>query len=171
MASVLPIPYHFVCDSGSHDEAAEALNEGGGSPENEEGMLLGEQQSVEDRAEEHDRPHRTRTRTLPPPLRKLQRLRSTLNLDQLAKNEQELKANLYFHISNPIKRWRVEKQLPIKLLLQVLKTFCLIVQVRNDHLMVKQYIWCAGISLHEVAQTATHAVLTNSIFEQLRSCN
>ncbi len=57
------------------------------------------------------------------------RLQSQLDLDDLSRNEVELKANLYFHIGNPIKRWKVERVVPIKLLLQLLKTFCLIVQV------------------------------------------
>lgn len=60
---------------------------------------------------------------------KLQRLQSTLDLDKLAQNELELKANLYWHIGTPIKRWKVEGQVPVKLVLQLLKTFCLIVQV------------------------------------------
>lgn len=60
---------------------------------------------------------------------KLRRLQSTLDFDRLAKNELELKANLYWHIATPIKRWKVEGQVPIKLVLQLLKTLCLIVQV------------------------------------------
>lgn len=60
---------------------------------------------------------------------KLQRLQSNLDLDKLAQNELELKANLYWHIGTPIKRWKVEGQVPVKLVLQLLKTFCLIVQV------------------------------------------
>ena len=52
-------------------------------------------------------------------------------MDHLAKSEIELKANLYFHISNPLKRWRVERVIPIKLILQIIKTFCLIVQVQS----------------------------------------
>ncbi len=59
----------------------------------------------------------------------INRLQSQLDLDDLSRNEVELKANLYFHIGNPIKRWKVERVVPIKLLLQLLKTFCLIVQV------------------------------------------
>ena len=57
------------------------------------------------------------------------RLQSELDLDDLSKNEIELKANLYFHIGNPIKRWKVDRVVPVKLLLQLLKTFCLVVQV------------------------------------------
>ena len=60
---------------------------------------------------------------------KLQRLQSTLDFDKLAENELELKANLYWHIGTPIKRWKVERQVPIKLVWQLLKTFVLIVQV------------------------------------------
>ena len=113
-------------------EAAKALSGGGGGPViSEEGKLLGEPQS-EDDDEEHAQSKR-KPRLVPPPLRKLKQLQSTLDLDQLAKNERELKANLYFHISNPLKRWKVEKRLPVKLLLQIVKTFCLIVQVGNNH--------------------------------------
>ena len=61
--------------------------------------------------------------------KRLQKLRSELNLEALAQNELELKANLFYHIGNPIKRWRVEKVVPGKLVLQLLKTFCLVVQV------------------------------------------
>ena len=61
--------------------------------------------------------------------KKLERLQSSLDLDALARNELELKANLYYHIGNPLKRWKVERVVPIKLLLQALITFCLIVQV------------------------------------------
>ena len=68
-----------------------------------------------------------RMRRRKPP--KLQKLQSALDLDELAQNELELKANLYWHIGTPIKRWKVERQVPIKLILQLLKTFCLIVQV------------------------------------------
>ena len=68
-------------------------------------------------------------RRVPSPMVKLRKLQSHLDFDQLAKNELELKANMYFHIGNPIKRWRVEKVVPIKLLLQLLKTFCVITQV------------------------------------------
>ena len=60
---------------------------------------------------------------------KLQHLQSALDFDKLAQNELELKANLYWHIATPIKRWKVEGQVPIKLVLQLLKTLCLIVQV------------------------------------------
>ena len=59
------------------------------------------------------------------------RLQSQMDLGNLSKNEIELKANLYFHIGNPIKRWKVDRVVPVKLLLQLLKTFCLIVQVAS----------------------------------------
>ena len=63
--------------------------------------------------------------------KKLQRLQSQLDLDDLSKNELELKANLFYHIGNPIKRWKVEKVVPMKLVLQLLKTVCLLIQVYN----------------------------------------
>ena len=67
----------------------------------------------------------------PPSQRTLQKLQSRLNLSELAQNELELKTTLFYHIGNPIKRWRVEKVIPGKLIVQLLKTFCLIVQVRG----------------------------------------
>ena len=66
---------------------------------------------------------------MPPPPRKLKKLQSRLNLNELAQNELELKTTLFYHIGNPIKRWRVERVVPGKLVVQLLKTFCLIVQV------------------------------------------
>ena len=69
---------------------------------------------------------------------KLQRLQSTLDFDDLAQNELELKANLYWHIATPIKRWKVERQVPVKLVLQLLKTLVLIVQVRAKTIGVFQ---------------------------------
>ena len=60
---------------------------------------------------------------------KLTHFKSRLKLHDLSQNELELKAALYFHICNPLKRWRVEKLVPYKLVLQVFKTFLLVVQV------------------------------------------
>lgn len=77
----------------------------------------------------------SRMRRRPP---RLQRLQSALDLDELAQNELELKANLYWHIGTPIKRWKVERQVPVKLVLQLLKTFCLIVQVS---MLVQLWPW------------------------------
>ena len=62
-------------------------------------------------------------------IEKLQRLKSRLKLKDLSQNELELKASLYFHICNPLKRWKVEKLVPYKLVLQIVKTVLLIVQV------------------------------------------
>lgn len=59
-------------------------------------------------------------------------MKSQLDLEQLGRNEVELKANLYFHIGNPIKRWKIERVIPIKLILQVIKTFSLIAQVKYN---------------------------------------
>lgn len=69
---------------------------------------------------------------------KLQRLQSTLDSNKLCQNELGLKANLYWHIGTPIKRFKVEGQVPIKLILQLVKTFCLIVQVRDSHAYVER---------------------------------
>ncbi len=60
---------------------------------------------------------------------KLQRLKSRLKLKDLSRNELELKASLYFHICNPLKRWKVEKLFPYKLVLQIVKTIFLVTQV------------------------------------------
>ena len=60
---------------------------------------------------------------------KLRRLKSRLKLKDLSRNELELKASLYFHICNPLKRWKVEKLVPYKLVLQIAKTILLITQV------------------------------------------
>ena len=57
------------------------------------------------------------------------RLKSQLNFDHLGRNEVELKANLFYHIGNPIKRWKIEKVIPVKLILQLIKTACLVIQV------------------------------------------
>ncbi|KAL5466992.1 hypothetical protein EMCRGX_G031157 [Ephydatia muelleri] len=60
---------------------------------------------------------------------KRKKLRSSANLYQLSSNEQELKPNLYYHISNPIKRWKTDRSPPFMLILQVAKTICIVVQV------------------------------------------
>ena len=99
-----------------------------------------------------DRPRRSQRP--PPQRRRLQKLQSQLNLSALAQNELELKANLFYHIGNPIKRWRVEKVVPWKLVLQLLKTFCLLVQVKHIHAhmhytnhrcTILLYIICLGV--------------------------
>ncbi|XP_011402441.1 PREDICTED: mucolipin-3-like [Amphimedon queenslandica] len=64
-----------------------------------------------------------------PSREKLKHLKSRLKLHDLSQNELELKAALYFHICNPLKRWKVEKLVPYKLVLQVIKTFLLVAQV------------------------------------------
>ena len=64
-----------------------------------------------------------------PSREKLTHLKSRLKLHDLSQNELELKAALYFHICNPLKRWKVEKLVPYKLVLQIIKTFLLVAQV------------------------------------------
>lgn len=64
-----------------------------------------------------------------PSREKLNHLKSRLKRHDLSQNELELKAALYFHICNPLKRWKVEKLVPYKLVLQVIKTFLLVAQV------------------------------------------
>lgn len=75
---------------------------------------------------------------------RLQRLKSRLTLHDLSQNELELKASLYFHICNPLKRWKVEKLVPYKLVLQVVKTVFLVVQV----IFIVHYIHCTWIVLY-----------------------
>lgn len=67
-------------------------------------------------------------------IEKLHRLKSRLKLSDLSTNELELKASLYFHICNPLKRWKLEKLVPYKLVLQMIKTVFLIAQV-SSHFM------------------------------------
>ncbi|KAL5466995.1 hypothetical protein EMCRGX_G031160 [Ephydatia muelleri] len=62
-------------------------------------------------------------------IKRLKKLRSSANLYQMSSNELELKANLYYHISNPIKRWKTDRSPPFMLILQVAKTICIVVQV------------------------------------------
>ena len=69
------------------------------------------------------------------PLKKLN-TQTSLDLHELANSELSLKASLYFHISNPIKRWKVERLVPIKLLLQLLKTAVFIIQVHLSALSI-----------------------------------
>ena len=59
----------------------------------------------------------------------LHRLQSDLDVENLGRSEVELKANLFFHIGNPLKRWKIERVVPVKLILQLIKTVCLVVQV------------------------------------------
>ena len=58
------------------------------------------------------------------------RCRSGACMKELSENERELKMNMYYHISNPISRWKTDRKFPVKLVLQILKTFCVVTQVR-----------------------------------------
>ena len=117
-----------VCPPANHTQAAEFLNLVEAGDLTAETVLLAE-----------NGVRRPKTKRL----QRLQRLQSTLDFTSLARNELELKANLYFHICNPVKRWRVERIVPIKLLLQLLKTFVLLTQVREG--MKEQTVY--GISI------------------------
>ena len=80
--------------------------------------------------------HRKRT-----PLVRLS-TRVSLNLEELSSNEIALKKSLYFHLSNPIKRWKLEKLVPTKLLLQLLKTVLFLLQVYSLLSYVVVYHLC-----------------------------
>lgn len=61
-------------------------------------------------------------------LRTLERLRSRADLLVLSNDELELKTNMFYHISNPIARWKADRSPPIKMIIQLLKTFCVVTQ-------------------------------------------
>lgn len=60
------------------------------------------------------------------------RLRSS-TIDQLSRNETELRIKMYFHISNPLNRWRKFRYVTWKFFLQLAKTFCIAAQVCKVH--------------------------------------
>lgn len=62
-------------------------------------------------------------------IKRLKKLHSTANLYQMSSSEMELKANLYYHISNPIKRWKTDRSPPLMLILQMVKTISIVAQV------------------------------------------
>ena len=64
--------------------------------------------------------------------RRLQRLKSNLSVDELANSELELKAALYFHICNPLKRWKTQRKIPGKLILNLIKTVLILIQVSGN---------------------------------------
>ena len=57
------------------------------------------------------------------------RTHSKPGVDFLSNNETELRANIFHHISNPITRWKADHTPPIKMTVQLLKSFCLVAQV------------------------------------------
>ena len=61
--------------------------------------------------------------------RKLEKLRSRADIQLLSNDECELKTNMFYHISNPIARWRADYSPPVKMILQLLQTVCVITQV------------------------------------------
>ena len=61
--------------------------------------------------------------------KKLVKLQSRSNLWASGTNEKELKANMYIHLSNPLERWRTDQILPLKMILQGMKTFFVLAQV------------------------------------------
>ena len=61
--------------------------------------------------------------------RKLEKLRSRADIQLLSNDECELKTNMFYHISNPIARWKADHSPPVKMVLQLLQTVCVITQV------------------------------------------
>ena len=54
------------------------------------------------------------------------------NMQRQRREEKQLKTNIFYHISNPIVRWKANKtHLPLKMILQLLKMAALVVQVRR----------------------------------------
>ena len=51
-------------------------------------------------------------------------------------NERDLKVAIYCHISNPLKRWKVGRFVPWKMILQVIKTLIVILQVSYNKLLL-----------------------------------
>ena len=51
-------------------------------------------------------------------------------------NERDLKVAIYSHISNPLKRWKVGRFVPWKMILQVIKTLTVILQVSYNKLLL-----------------------------------
>lgn len=49
-------------------------------------------------------------------------------------NERDLKVAIYCHISNPLKRWKVGRFVPWKMIMQVIKTLIVILQVSYNKL-------------------------------------
>ena len=64
-------------------------------------------------------------------VKKLNRLRSAASFIQMSTSEMELKANIYYHISNPLKRWKTDRSPPVMLMLQVAVTICVVAQVHS----------------------------------------
>ena len=60
------------------------------------------------------------------------RLRSS-TIEQLGRDETELRIKMYFHISNPLNRWKKYRYVTWKFLLQLTKTFCIAAQVCVYH--------------------------------------
>ena len=52
-----------------------------------------------------------------------------VDIKNLVNNEINLKEALYYHICDPIERWRVKKVVPYKCILQIIKTLLILLQV------------------------------------------
>lgn len=60
--------------------------------------------------------------------KRLVKLQSSSNLWASGTNEKELKANMYIHLSDPIQRWRTDRILPWKMILQGVKVLLVLAQ-------------------------------------------
>ncbi|KAL5467000.1 hypothetical protein EMCRGX_G031165 [Ephydatia muelleri] len=60
--------------------------------------------------------------------KRLVKLQSSSNLWASGTNEKELKANMYIHLSNPLQRWRTDRILPWKMILQGVKALLVLAQ-------------------------------------------
>lgn len=106
-------------------------------------------------------------------IEKLHRLKSRLKMSDLSSNELELKASLYFHICNPLKRWKLEKLVPYKLVLQILKTVFLIVQVSVSNYLLFIYYNCNNLfqvvlfSYIAANERAVYKYNTSLLFQEL----
>lgn len=55
-------------------------------------------------------------------------MRSVGDIEKLAESEESLKLAVYFHICNPLKRWKTDRLIPYSLLLQLVKTVFVLMQ-------------------------------------------
>lgn len=52
-----------------------------------------------------------------------------VDIRDLINNEINLKEALYYHICDPIERWKVKRVVPYKFILQIIKTVLILLQV------------------------------------------
>ena len=79
--------------------------------------------------------------------KRLKKTRSVGNLLRLADSEESLKLALYYHICNPLKRWKTERKVPYSLLLQLFKAFFVMLQA-SKKTRLKKSIQNYSLVLH-----------------------